>query len=541
MNTYRSILHIMCADFFERTRSKSFLIVAGLAVFASYIFIPAKSANYITCYVSKGKEFYRGAYNSAWIGSNLALLISVFFSLFGFYLVKSSIEHDRLTGVGQIIAATPLKKTDYILGKLFSNFAVLSALALISATALLIVQLMRREVSSVNLIQLFSPFVIIVFPTMIFISALAVLFETVPVLRGSFGNIVYFFVWMVFYITLIQNNQNPNIQVENTPLYDVFGMSTLLQQILGGARLALHDPNIKWLEIYRHVSGIQIKTYLWKGIIWDGGVIALRFMWIGISLIIAFFAAMIFKGFDVNWKEKKSVGNILRFIKNDTEPVYVKNSMSNVVLSKFKADSMRFSFIYLLGCEIKLIIRGLHWWWILGAIVLILCELFLPMGSLRNVIYPLALIWPINILSSTGIREKRYNTEQIIFSCPKPASRQFLVCWLAEIAIIVIIQSGIGLHLVIAGNYFGLFAWLAGVAFVPTLAIMLGTWSGGSRLFEIIYTIIWYMGPLNKIPTMDFPGISNTSACAIIPIAYFVISFILLGMALIGRHYRTRL
>ena len=74
----------------------------GLVVFTGY------QAAIGTINVQVGN--YRGAYNSAWVGSMMAIIASFFLSWLGFYLVKGSVMRDRETGVGQIMASTPLTR-----------------------------------------------------------------------------------------------------------------------------------------------------------------------------------------------------------------------------------------------------------------------------------------------------------------------------------------------------------------------------------------------------------------------------------------------
>ena len=58
---------------------------------------------------------YRGVYNSAWIGVLMTICCSTFLSLAGFYIVKNSVQRDTDTRVGQILAATPMRK-DFLHG-----------------------------------------------------------------------------------------------------------------------------------------------------------------------------------------------------------------------------------------------------------------------------------------------------------------------------------------------------------------------------------------------------------------------------------------
>src|SRR6185437_13110598 len=113
MSRFNAIYHLARADYLERVRRSSFLIVLGLTIIAGYIFVPARDASYKTLYFGPLTAAYRGIYNSAWIGTQMTLLASVWLSLIGFYLVKNTVERDVQTGVGQIIATTPLRKAQY--------------------------------------------------------------------------------------------------------------------------------------------------------------------------------------------------------------------------------------------------------------------------------------------------------------------------------------------------------------------------------------------------------------------------------------------
>src|SRR5262249_55608572 len=138
---------------------------------------------------------YRGVYTSGWIGTLVAMVVTCFVSLAGFYIVKNAVERDRATGVGQILAATPLSKSAYALGKFVSNFAVLSSMVVVLAAAALIMQFFAAEDAHIDLWALLSPFFLLALPAMAITGVVALCFEMLPVFRGGFGNIAWFFVW----------------------------------------------------------------------------------------------------------------------------------------------------------------------------------------------------------------------------------------------------------------------------------------------------------------------------------------------------------
>jgi MYXO-CTERM domain-containing protein len=71
-------------------------------------------------------------------------------------------------------------------------------------------------------------------------------------------------------------------------------------------------------------------------------------------------------------------------------------------------------------------------------------------------------------------------------------------------------------------------AWLAGALFIPSLALALGIWSGGSKTFEAIYVAWWYIGPAHQIPGLDFMGTTPASSS---PAAYSMAAALLLVAA----------
>jgi len=87
----------------------------------------------------------------------------------------------------------------------------------------------------------------------------------------------------------------------------------------------------------------------------------------------------------------------------------------------------------------------------------------------------------------------------------------------------------------LAHDWTGLLAWAIGALFIPSLALALGTWSGSNRLFEAVYTILWYVGPLNGLSALDYMGVLNASVANGVHWYYLAATFILVGLATLGR------
>jgi hypothetical protein len=103
------------------------------------------------------------------------------------------------------------------------------------------------------------------------------------------------------------------------------------------------------------------------------------------------------------------------------------------------------------------------------------------------------------------------------------------------VAVALLTGCGYGIRLLIAGNERGMLAWLAGALFIPSLALALGVWSGSSKLFEIIYLLLWYIGPLHAVRQFDFMGVSPGAIAAGTANYYFAAAAILVVAAFAGR------
>jgi hypothetical protein len=51
----------------------------------------------------------------------------------------------------------------------------------------------------------------------------------------------------------------------------------------------------------------------------------------------------------------------------------------------------------------------------------------------------------------------------------------------------------------------------------------------------VIYTLLWYIGPLNRVPALDFMGATNEAIAAGAPLIYFPCTIVLFAMAIAGR------
>lgn len=170
------------ADFRERVRRPGYLVVLLAAVGLGYLAAPSSGSHWTI--VNAG--MYRGVYNSAYVGTVTALAGALWLSVGGFYVIRTTLARDEQSGVGQLLAATPLRMSGYLVGKYLSNLLVLGSMAAALAGTAVAMQLARGESYSVDPIAILLPFALFTLPALALTAAAAVLFETLPVLRTGF-------------------------------------------------------------------------------------------------------------------------------------------------------------------------------------------------------------------------------------------------------------------------------------------------------------------------------------------------------------------
>lgn len=520
MRQARALYHLMRADFLERVRRYSFLVTLGLAVWLGW----AVSTGKLKLWISDT----RGLYNSAWVGLLMALVVNAFVSLAGFYVVKNTLERDRKTGVGQILATTPMSKVLYTLGKTLSNLAVLLAMVAVLAGMAVVAQFVAGEDTHIHLVPLLTPFLVFCVPAMALVAAFAVLFETIPFLKGGFGNVVWFFLFTAAMPLGIQST------------HDVVGLGLVKTQLKAAVLKAFGTASDGFVLGAVDNEG-RTRTFRWEGMDWTREILLSRVTLLVIALGVALLAAVFFDRFDVSrsWSRRRSTGRDLVAaggLGPAGDEAAVEAAPLPVHLHALPTGSRRFHFLDLLRAELRLLLKGQRWWWYGIAAGLIVAGLLVPEAG-RKIVLPLTWLWPVLLWSSMGAREARFGTSGLVFSAAWPLRRQLPATWLAGFLLALIAGSGVALRLAVSGNWPAVGAWVIGALFIPTLALALGVWSGTSKVFEVVYLFLWYIGPLNQTPSLDFMGAVPAAVRSGRPLLWLAVT-VALGVASVAGRQR---
>jgi ABC-2 family transporter protein len=495
MNDLNTIFHLARADFLERTRRYSFLVMLVLIVFMAYAYVPSSHSGYITLSVDGA----RGIYNSAWVANLVAILVGITMPGLGFFLVKNVITRDTETGVGQILATTPLKRPAYTIGKWLSNLAVLVVMLAVTILATIVLQLALGEDRHIQLASLLPPLIWIILPTLALVAALAIFFETISWLNGGFGNAVYFFacaaLTMATFMPVMIGFGKPT-------LGDVLGIGRPLSAMLQATIDAfpnLDAGNNSIGPVPNFLAGQPLQTFVWAGITWTPADILARLQWIGVGLVIVLLATLFFNRFDPSrsrYRKTKGVSSAPAAQIEERPPMEQSFEMC---LTPLSATKNRFHFGRTLWAEMRLIRKSLSKKWLLVAAALFIAGMLVSPKIALQYILPATWLWPLLVWSQLGARETKNHTEALVFSTAYSLQRQLPAMWLAGVLMTGLTGSGAAINFLRNGELTRMLTWTLAVLFIPTLALALSTWSGSSKLFEVVYLAIWYFGPLNHL------------------------------------------
>jgi hypothetical protein len=288
-------------------------------------------------------------------------------------------------------------------------------------------------------------------------------------------------------------------------LKDPLGIDVFRASLYAGANAAFPNEEIGSMAIAGFTDN-KFKTFDWPGLVWTPGIVAERWLWAGFGLGAILLSAAWFTRFDLSREGPR------RRVKPGqaklAEPAASPEKTLRRLLPSLSPLASKLArvnpFLGVLFAELRLLLNGRPWWWWLGIIGMNIAILASPLMRTKLYLLPIAWLWPLAIWSEMGNRERKNNTSQMVFSSARPVLRQLPATWLAGVLATALFGIAGMVVFLSNGDPIALAGWVGAVIFIPTLALALGVFSSGGRVFEVVYLIWWYVGPFQKAAGMDF-------------------------------------
>ncbi|WP_433342566.1 hypothetical protein [Streptomyces sp. CA-253872] len=536
---------LTAGDFRERVRRPVYLVVLLAAVGLGALAVPPVDGHWVILAIGD----YRGTYNSAYVGVATALAGSLWLTLGGFYVVRKGIARDEETRVGQILAATPVRTPVFLASKFLSGFLVLASMLAVLALTALAMQLVRGEDRSVDPVALLKPFLVVALPLLALTAAAAVFFETVPLLRGGLGNVLWFLVALVVGL---------GGQSADAPLGGL-GIGEANASMEAALTAAVGPGGNREYSLGFTQVDEPLKPFPWDGFDVEGALLLSRLLVVVIAVLLALLPALWFGRFDPSRGGAATAGEgegvrngaplaavrepgAVRAGVREPGAVHGAPPTAALTLPKTAVGTRRGGALpgRLLAGEVRILVGGLSPWWWLVAAVLTVAGLVVPIGLVTGLVLPAVWIWPVLVWSRLGTQQVENDVEGLLGAYPA-VRRRLLAEWASGVVLTAVVGVAPLARMIAAADGPGIAAWLAGALFVPSLATFLGVVCRTHRVFQALYLPLWYL-VMNGVAGLDFMGRVRTDGVPAGPTgAFYGAAALLLGLTFLAAGTRRRL
>ena len=519
-DSLRRIVAIVRADFLLRFRRVSTLIVFLLLSAFAYLWIPDPSTGRTLIQINE----HRAIYNSGAIGMGTASIGMMFVGLFGYYVISNAIRRDIVSRCGVIAASTPMRTGEYLLGKFVGNLAFLTTFLggfMLSSMAMLLV----RGEAPLEPLVFVRQYLLLTPAAIIFVSAVAVLFESIRFLSGKIGDVFYFFFFISF-MGMAIGDQVSGGQMNWARCFDFSGFGFMIDQMT-------RTLNTESLAIGASQFDPAKEPVLFPGLSMPPEWIAPRIISMLLPLAFLPLAGLFFHRFDpVRTRRvlEKSNRNWIGKFQSVFKPL--SRRAVSMLMRLTRGGSLPAATVTDAAMTLTL--------FPLVLLVFVAVTVATVAGVPSRDLLPIAFAAVAIALSDIVTRDSRAGTTAILYGAPR--LRERFVLWKFGSALVLATMLLVApIARSAAAGFASVGAMLVGMVFVAALATALGVISGNPKTFIVIFLSFWYVVVNDKgaTPMFDFAGFYGGSSAATVSL-YAAISAICVVAALIAHRYRLR-
>ncbi|HYM59808.1 MAG TPA: hypothetical protein VEZ11_02825 [Thermoanaerobaculia bacterium] len=498
--TFLRIAAIVRADFLIRFRRVSTVVIFLLLSSVAYLWIPAPSTGRTLMQV----DGRRVLYNSAAVGMATAMLGMIFIGMAGFYVISNAVRRDVSSRCGLIMASTTMRSGEYLFGKFLGNAVFLATFMagfMLSSMAMLIV----RGEAPLQPFVFAGQYAMMVPSAIVFVSVLAIVFESIPFLSGRFGDVVYFMLWVSSIGFVVPSFEQGASGPGLAGFFDFSGMGFAFDQL----HRVLHT---KAMSIGQTDFDAAKGTMVFHGLTLGNGWLLPRIGSTLIPMTLLFVARISFHRFDpvrvkqVSGTERrgwlaranalaKPLARPLAFLATGgaSEPSIFNSARADALLT---VESTPVMLLVIAGFAIASLASGTQ--------------------ALMNGVLPIAFAALAVFLADVSCREQRAGTRAFVESTPRIKSH--FVLW--KLITSLLLSLGflfVPIVRVAITMPARLVPLAAGILFVCALATSLGVISANPKTFIVVFLSFTYIVVNGKglNPWLDYAGFFGKSSLAV--------------------------
>jgi hypothetical protein len=519
------LLAIASADLRARLRRPAMLVFLGLLLAAASTTFPdPRSGQGI---LSIGGR--RAVYTSAALAVATAGLLPVLLGLFGFYAVSNAISLDRRSGAGPLIGATPVTNGEYLLGKLLGNLSLLSVVTLAFSVVVMAVQVVHGEAPLEPAVFL-SHLLVVALPALLAVASFALLFESVPFLSGRFGDVAFFFVWVVtLSMPVLFGDPDKGAYPAYAAALDWNGLGFLIteiQRVTGSGSMS-----IGW-GTGTHSQGAPV---VFPGFGFSPGMLGKRALAFLPPLALLPVALAAFDRFDPARRlaSASTKASLVSRLSALLRPAAAR-LLEIVVPAERVATRPGLLSASLTDLLVTLRLRPLL---VAGIPSAALVALLVPPATAASLLSAAFVLLAL-LLADIGTREERTGLGRVVAATPGAGGRLTAVKLLSAAATALLLLVPFGARASVAHGL-ALPAAVAGAFFAAALAVVLGQATGSPKPFVGLLLGLWYVAMSDKGRTaaLDLAGFSGAATPGSI-VGWLAVAVLLAAGALLLERFR---
>lgn len=227
------IYNVFRADFLERTRRFSFMALCAAVMFLTFFSVPDVKAPFVPICIEP--YIFRQGSNATWIPITISLCGGILFPIVGFGFVRGNISIDRNNGFLYACQSMNMKKSNYVVGKFFSNLITLTIMWFVSILSAAIMLVLKFPNHMLGFCEYISPFMGI-YPGIVFAAIFAVILESLPIhdrFKNAVGITTLFIMFLISYST--SDYSNPLIRIMDYSNYrwNMDSINSVVNPVIG--------------------------------------------------------------------------------------------------------------------------------------------------------------------------------------------------------------------------------------------------------------------------------------------------------------------
>lgn len=442
----------------------------------------------------------RVAYTSTSLAMGSGALTGLFFGLAGFYLARGRMGEDVRSGIGAVLAATPLTSAWFLLGRWLGNVAYLCGLLLIFLATMLVLHVLRGDGPLQPTIYL-QTYALVLLPLVFFTASMVLLFDAWPPLMGKGGDVLYFLVWVAqLSVGAISAGErggwHPLLLVDFSGLGAIIGA---IQQVLPSQGLVIGGGTFDPARATRVLpDALWSQTMVWTRL---GSAL--------LALLPLLPALLLFHRFSPDrvkaraarggWSPLALLNRWLRPCARLVRPLFGLAARLPGVAGQA-----------LTQLALTLVVNPVA---VLAVLALFVAGCVVGSAQLGTVVCVAILLWGV-LISDISVRDTQYDVEALNAAAPGGRVHAYVAQWLAAVALALLFTAPALLRWLAQAPLRAL-ALLAGVLALSAAAALLGNWSRTARLFLGLFLFGMYVATQAvSVPWCDVAGFNGAATLA---------------------------